>query len=56
MAQLGLTAAQIERLHAPVGLPIGSKTPHEIAIAILAQITQLRSASAKQGQQAGDRS
>jgi xanthine dehydrogenase accessory factor len=33
----------IARLHAPVGLPIGSKTPAEIAIAILAQLTALRS-------------
>lgn len=39
LAQLDLTAEQIDRLHAPVGLPIGSKTPPEIAIAILAEIT-----------------
>ncbi len=41
LAQLDLTPAQIERLHAPVGLPIGSKTPPEIAIAILAELTAL---------------
>ena len=39
---LDLTAAEIERLHAPVGLPIGSKTPPEIAIAVLAEITAVR--------------
>ncbi len=42
LLQLDLTQAQIDRLHAPVGLPLGSKTPAEIAIAILAQLTALR--------------
>jgi xanthine dehydrogenase accessory factor len=32
----------LARLHAPIGLPIGSKTPPEIAIAILAEITAVR--------------
>ncbi len=43
LRQLGLDDQQLARLHAPVGLPIGSKTPMEIAIAILAELTQLRS-------------
>ena len=43
LLQLDLTEEEIARLHAPVGLPIGSKTPAEIAIAILAQLTALRS-------------
>tara|TARA_R110002072_G_scaffold1598_7_gene13667 strand:+ start:32834 stop:33847 length:1014 start_codon:yes stop_codon:yes gene_type:complete len=48
LLQLELTADEIAKLHAPVGLPIGSKTPAEIAIAILAQLTSLRAeASAK---------
>ncbi len=42
---LDLTEAQIARLHAPVGLPIGSKTPAEIAVSILAQLIALRSES-----------
>ncbi len=45
LAQLDLTEAEIEKLHGPVGLSIGSKTPAEIAIAILAQLTALRSES-----------
>ena len=44
LLMLDLTEQQIARLHGPVGLPIGSKTPAEIAIAILAQLTALRSA------------
>ena len=40
---LDLSKDEISKLHAPVGLPIGSKTPAEIAIAILAQLTGLRS-------------
>ena len=39
---LDVTDAQIASLHAPIGLPIGSKTPPEIAIAILAEITAVR--------------
>lgn len=44
LKQLGLTTAQLHRLHAPVGLPIGSHTPPEIALSILAEITQQRNA------------
>jgi xanthine dehydrogenase accessory factor len=39
---LDISPEQIQKLHAPVGLPIGSKTPPEIAIAILAELTSLR--------------
>ena len=42
LAMFDLTQAQINRLHGPVGLDIGSKTPAEIAVAILAQLVQLR--------------
>ncbi len=42
LLMLDLSEAEIARLHAPVGLPIGSKTPAEIAIAILAQLIALR--------------
>jgi len=42
LLQLGLTDAQVACLHAPVGLPIHSKRPAEIAVAILAELTALR--------------
>ncbi|HEY9200372.1 MAG TPA: XdhC family protein [Gammaproteobacteria bacterium] len=42
LRQMGLTATQINRLHAPTGLAIGSHTPAEIAVSILAEITQQR--------------
>ena len=42
LRQLDLTPAQISRLHGPVGLDIGSKTPIEIAVAIMAELTRLR--------------
>ncbi len=43
LLMLDLSEEEIDKLHAPVGLPLGSKTPAEIAIAILAQLTALRS-------------
>jgi xanthine dehydrogenase accessory factor len=42
LKDLGITPANLRRLHAPVGLPIGSHTPPEIAVSILAEITQQR--------------
>lgn len=43
LQQLDLSDAEIDRLHAPIGISIGSKTPPEIAISILAEITAVRS-------------
>lgn len=40
LQQAGVTEAQIARIHAPVGLDIGAKSPAEIAVSTLAQIIQ----------------
>jgi xanthine dehydrogenase accessory factor len=48
---LGVGVSQLERLHAPVGLPIGSHAPPEIAVSILAELTALRN---RAGQALGD--
>jgi xanthine dehydrogenase accessory factor len=37
---LGVTDANIARIHAPIGLDIGAVSPSEIAVAIMAQITE----------------
>ncbi len=39
---LGLAESRLDRLHGPVGLDIGSRTPAEIAISIMAQIIAVR--------------
>jgi len=42
LAEFDLSQSEIARLHGPVGLKLGSKTPPEIAIAILAEMTGIR--------------
>lgn len=37
----GLSDAQVARIHGPVGLPLGGRDPAEIAVSIMAQITQV---------------
>ena len=39
----GVTEEQLASVHAPIGLKIGSETPEEIAISIVAEIIQVRS-------------
>ena len=42
LPELGLTKDEIDELYAPIGFQIDSKTPAEIAIAIMAEVTAVR--------------
>ena len=42
LLELGINQKQLTKLHAPVGLDIGSHTPPEIAVAIMAEVTAKR--------------
>jgi xanthine dehydrogenase accessory factor len=42
LKEFDLTQGEIDRLHGPIGLYIGSRTPPEIAVSILAEITAVK--------------
>jgi xanthine dehydrogenase accessory factor len=42
LRELGVTEAELERLHAPIGLDIGARTPEETAVSIAAEIIGAR--------------
>jgi xanthine dehydrogenase accessory factor len=42
LREFDLSEAQIARLHGPIGIYIGSKTPYEIAVSILAELTAVK--------------
>ena len=42
LPELGLSEEEINRLHAPIGFQIDSKTPAEIAISVMAEVTAVR--------------
>ncbi len=41
LREMGFTDADLGRIHGPIGLPIGAVSPAEIAVSILAEITQV---------------
>jgi xanthine dehydrogenase accessory factor len=52
LERLGFTEAQMARIHGPIGLDIGAISPAEIAIAIMAEITQVLRAEPESGREA----
>ena len=42
LREAGMTDAECERLHSPIGLDLGARTPEETAISIAAEIVQAR--------------
>lgn len=42
LREFDLTQAEIDRLHGPIGLHIGARTPAEIAVSIVAEIVSVR--------------
>ena len=45
LLQFDVTPQELDRLRAPIGLPIGAKTPAEIAVSVVAQLTEARRAT-----------
>lgn len=46
----GIPKEVLEKVHCPIGLPIGAETPEEIAVSIVAELIQARASSKAQGQ------
>jgi xanthine dehydrogenase accessory factor len=42
LREIGVDPVRAAAIHAPVGLDLGGRTPEEIALSVLAEITQLR--------------
>jgi len=42
LLSLGLSEQEVNRLHGPIGLPIGSRTPAEIALSLMAQVVAIK--------------
>ena len=48
LLSLGLSEGDVNRLHGPIGLPIGSRTPAEIALSLMAQVVAIKNGAARE--------
>jgi xanthine dehydrogenase accessory factor len=46
LRKLGLSEQELAQMHSPIGLPIGAQTPEEIAVAIMAQMIEVKNVEA----------
>jgi xanthine dehydrogenase accessory factor len=53
LLEAGLTEAQVDRLHAPIGLDLGGRSPEEIALSVIGEIVAVR--NGRTGRDAGAR-
>ncbi len=49
LREAGVSDEQITRIHAPIGLDLGGRSPGEIALAIMAEIVQVRNRVVERG-------
>lgn len=42
LGEQGISARELKKVHAPIGMDIGAQTPEEIAVSIIAEIIQVR--------------
>ena len=42
LREKGFAEDELARIHAPIGLAIGARSPAEIAVSIMAEVTQVR--------------
>lgn len=54
LAEAGLGEADLERVHAPIGLEINAETLEEIAVSVLSEMIRVRGASEASGDPEGD--
>lgn len=47
LSRRGFEERDLERIHGPIGLDIGSETPAEIALSVMAEIVKMRSANSR---------
>ena len=49
LSEAGYTDEEIARIHAPIGLDIGSSTPSQIALSIMAEVIQVKNQTVPEG-------